>query len=107
VAGAAALMFFSFLGFEAAALAASRTENSRQIVPFATIAGTFLPAAIYVCVCTAVILLVPFDRLALSGQPFADAIAPAWGDGAARVLAIFVAISALGALNAMTLIDGE
>ena len=107
VASAAALMFFSFLGFEAAALAASKTANARRIVPIATIGGTLVTAIIYVGVCTAVILLVPLGQLTSSPQPFADAIAPAWGDTAASLVAIFVAISALGALNAMTLIDGE
>ncbi|MGH6705699.1 MAG: APC family permease [Sphingomicrobium sp.] len=107
IASVAALMAFSLLGFEAASFAAAKTADARKTVPMATMAGTALTGFVYVLACTAVVLLVPLDRLVVSTQPFADAIAGSMGEGAGRLIALFVAISALGALNAMVLISGE
>ena len=107
VASVAAIMAFSLLGFEAASFAAGKTENARKTVPLATMAGTALTGLVYILACTAVVLLVPLDRLSVSPQPFADAIAGSLGENAGRLIAAFVAISALGALNAMVIINGE
>ncbi|HJS40665.1 MAG TPA: amino acid permease [Sphingomicrobium sp.] len=107
VASVAAIMAFSLLGFEAAAFAAGKTADARKTVPIATMAGTAVTGLIYVLACTAVVLLVPLDRLSVSTQPFADAIAGSLGEGAGMLIALFVAISAIGALNANVLITGE
>ena len=107
VASVAAIMAFSLLGFEAAAFAAGKTADARRTVPLATMAGTALTGLLYLLACTAVVMLVPLDRLTTSTQPFADAIAGALGEGAGTLIALFVAISAIGALNANTLITGE
>lgn len=107
VAQVAAIMAFSLLGFEAAAFAAAKTADARKTVPLATMGGTMLTGVIYVLACTAVVLLVPLARLESSTQPFADAVAGSLGEGAGRLIAAFVAISALGALNAMLVINGE
>ena len=107
VAGAAAIMAFSLLGFEAAAFAAGKTANARKTVPFATMAGTALTGLVYVLACTAVVMLVPLGQLSASTQPFADATARSLGEGAGTIIALFVAISAVGALNANVLITGE
>ncbi len=107
VANVAAIMAFSLLGFEAAAYAAGKTADARKIVPLATMAGTALTGLLYVLACTAVIMLVPLDRLTVSTQPFADATAGSLGETAGVLIAIFVAISALGALNCMLMISGE
>lgn len=107
VASVAAIMAFSLLGFEAACFAAGKTADACRTVPFATMVGTLVTGLVYVLACTAVVLLVPLDRLASSTQPFADAAAGSLGDNAGTLIALFVAISAIGALNAMLLISGE
>ena len=107
VASVAAIMAFSLLGFEAAAFAAGKTADARKTVPLATMAGTALTGLLYVLACTAVVMLVPLDRLMVSTQPFADATAGSLGEGAGVLIAMFVAISALGALNCMLMISGE
>lgn len=107
VANVAAIMAFSLLGFEAATFAASKTADAKRIVPLATMAGTAITGLVYVLACTSVVMLVPLDRLTASTQPFADAIAVSFGANAGTVIALFVAVSALGALNAMVLISGE
>ncbi len=107
VANVAAIMAFSLLGFEAAAYAAGKTADARKIVPLATMAGTALTGLLYVLACTAVIMLVPLDRLTVSTPPVADATAGSLGETAGVLIAIFVALSALGALNCMLMISGE
>ena len=107
VASVAAIMAFSLLGFEAAAFAAGKTADARKIVPLATMFGTALTGLVYVLACTAVVMLVPLAQLSASTQPFADAVGGALGAGAGTLIAVFVAISAIGALNAMLLISGE
>jgi basic amino acid/polyamine antiporter, APA family len=107
VASVAAIMAFSLLGFEAAAYAAAKTANASKTVPLATMAGTFVTGLAYVLACTAVVVLVPLEKLAVSPQPFADAAAGSLGPSAGALIALFVAISALGALNAMLVISGE
>lgn len=107
VAGVAAIMAFSLLGFEAAAFAAGKTADARKIVPLATLGGTAVTGLVYVLACTGVVLLVPLAQLSASTQPFADAVGAALGAGAGTLIAVFVAISAVGALNAMMLISGE
>jgi APA family basic amino acid/polyamine antiporter len=107
VAGVAAIMAFSLLGFEAGAYAAAKTANPKKTVPLATMAGTAISGLVFLLACTAVVMLVPLDQLSASTQPFADAVAGSLGEGAGTLIAVFVAISAFGALNANILITGE
>jgi APA family basic amino acid/polyamine antiporter len=66
--------------------------------------GTVLLSA---AACASVLLIVPAARLAGAGAPFAELVRPAWGDASARVVSMFAAISALGALNGWILLQGE
>lgn len=107
VAAAGALMFFSLTGFEAATVSADKTLNAERTVPIATLGGTAITGAIYFTAWLAVMFLLGPTIAAASASPFADALAPSWGENAARVIAVFIAISAIGALNAQTMINGE
>ena len=107
VASASALMLFSLLGFEAASVAARKTRDPERVVPLATLAGTGITGVIYFAACTAAILLLPVAAAAVSTSPFADAIAPVWGNGAGQAIAALTAVSAIGAMNAGVLVQGE
>ena len=107
VAAAGALMFFSLTGFEAATVSASKTVDPERTVPFATLGGTAITGVIYFAAWLAVMLLLGPHVAGASPSPFADALAPSWGEIAARIIAVFIAISAIGALNAQTMINGE
>jgi APA family basic amino acid/polyamine antiporter len=52
-------------------------------------------------------LLLPYATAPNSTSPFADAISPAWGTGVGQIIAALTAVSAIGALNASVLIQGE
>ena len=107
IAAASALMLFSLVGFEAATVAAGKTRDPERIVPFATLGGTALTGLLYFFSCSAAMLLLPYATAANSRSPFADAIAPAWGSGVGQLIAALTAVSAIGALNASVLIQGE
>jgi APA family basic amino acid/polyamine antiporter len=69
--------------------------------------GTLAVGIVYLLACSGVALLLPADQAAQSNAPFADFIGHFWGPGPASLVALFAAISALGALNGWVLIQGE
>lgn len=107
VMAAATIALFAMLGIESAAVPAGRVRDPGRTIPRATMAGTLITAAIYVAVSSMALLLVPQSQLAASSAPFADLLDDLLGAGTGRVLAVFVVISGLGALNGWTLVVGE
>ena len=107
VATASALILFSLVGFEAATVAARKTRDPERIVPLATLAGTGATGLLYFFSCTAAMLLLSYTVAPNSTSPFADAIGPTLGTGVGHIIAALTAVSAVGALNASVLIQGE
>jgi APA family basic amino acid/polyamine antiporter len=101
------LTMWAFLGFESATLPADKIKRPEFTVPFATIAAPALAGLLYMAISAAMIALVPVDALAKSNAPFADFAAPFVGTEAAALIGIFAAISALGAINGLTLAAAE
>jgi len=104
---ASTVALFAMLGIESAAVPAGRVRDPERTIPRATMAGTLLTAAIYVAVSSMALLLIPQPDLAQSSAPFADMLDGLMGAGHGRVLAVFVLVSGLGALNGWTLLVGE
>jgi APA family basic amino acid/polyamine antiporter len=98
---------FAMLGIESAAVPAGRVRDPGRTIPRSTMAGTLLTGAIYVAVSSMALLLIPQQKLASSSAPFADLLDSLQGPGHGRLLAVFVVISGLGALNGWTLLVGE
>jgi basic amino acid/polyamine antiporter, APA family len=107
ITAAATLTLWALLGLECATVPAGKVKDPERTIPRATLLGTIVTAVIYVVSCTTVILLIPAAQLAASGAPFADVAAMFWGDTAANLVALFAAISAMGALNGWILMHGE
>jgi APA family basic amino acid/polyamine antiporter len=107
IAGAAALSVFPMVGFESATLLVGKIRNSERAVPLATVIGTAITGLIYLAATWAVFYMLPGNKAAMSASPFADAIRPSVGAAAGGAIAIFAAISALGALNGWILCSGE
>ncbi|MDQ3139235.1 MAG: amino acid permease, partial [Pseudomonadota bacterium] len=76
-------------------------------IPRATILGTLITGIVYLVVVTGVALLLPVEQAAGSNAPLADFVERFWGAGPALLIALFAAVSALGALNGWVLIQGE
>lgn len=107
VVGASTIALFAMLGVECAAIPAGLVHDPARTIPRATIAGTLIAALICVCISIVPMLLIPQAELAASNAPFADLIARYVGPGYGKLLAAFVVVSGLGALNGWTLIVGE
>ena len=107
VAATAALTLWAMLGFECAAVPASRVRDPKRNIPRATLIGTLAVGLIYLAASSAVFILLPADLAAKSAAPFADLVGIYWGSGAATLVVFFAAISCLGALNGWVLLQGE
>ncbi|HYB32135.1 MAG TPA: amino acid permease [Steroidobacteraceae bacterium] len=104
---ASTLALYAMLGVECAAMPAGRVRDPGRTIPRATFIGTVAVALIYMCVSLVPMLLLPQAELAASNAPFADLFARFLGPASGKVLAAFVIVSGLGALNGWTLILGE
>jgi len=104
---AATLALWALLGFESATVPADKVEDPGRTIPRATMLGTVVSALVCTLACCMVLLVVPGSQLAASNAPFADAARLLWGEGSARLVAVFAAISAYGALNGWILLQGE
>lgn len=107
ITATAALTLWAMLGFESATMPQEKVDRPAFTIPRATMIGTLLVGLIYIVVCSVITLLLPADQVANSNAPFADFIERYWGRGAALLIALFAAISAIGALNGWVLIQGE
>jgi APA family basic amino acid/polyamine antiporter len=104
---ASTIALFAMLGIESATVPAGRVRDPERTIPRATLAGTFLTAAIYIGVSTVALMLIPQAELAKSTAPFVDLLDRYARAGSGTWLAVFVVISGLGALNGWTLLTGE
>ena len=107
VTASATLTLFALLGLESATIPDGKVQDPERTIPRATMIGTVLTALICVTSCSAVLLLVPPDRLASSNAPFADVARLLWGGGGAAFVALAGAVSGFGALNGWILLQGE
>lgn len=105
--GAAAVALYAMLGFESAAVAASRVTNPERTIPRATLIGTLLVAIFYVAIVAIGMLVVPQATLATSDAPFVTIVDHLLGPGNGRWISLFVVISGLGCLNGWTLLASE
>ncbi len=108
VSASAAILLFSYLGVESAAVSAGDVRDPRRNVGRATILGTLGAALVYLLGTLAVFGTVAHDKLVGSTAPFSDAVnvmfGGSWG-GTAVALAALVSI--LGALNGWTLLSAQ
>ncbi|MFJ2768753.1 amino acid permease [Streptomyces sp. NPDC087300] len=108
VSAAAAILLFSYLGVESAAVSAGEVRDPRRNVGRATILGTLGAALVYLLGTLAVFGTVAHDKLVTSTAPFSDAVdvmfGGSWGGTAVAVAAL---VSMVGALNGWTLLSAQ
>ncbi|OLZ70274.1 transporter [Streptomyces sp. IMTB 2501] len=108
VSAAAALLLFSYLGVESAAVSAGEVRNARRNVGRATVIGTSGAALVYLLGTLSVFGTVAHDRLVTSTAPFSDAVnamfGGSWGGTAVALAAL---VSMTGCLNGWTLLSAQ
>ncbi len=107
VVTASTTAIFAMLGVECATVPAGRVKDPERTIPRATMIGTVITAFVYIAISLIPMLLIPQDELVNSNAPFSDLFAKYLGAGSAEVLAVFVIVSGIGALNGWTLVVGE
>jgi APA family basic amino acid/polyamine antiporter len=107
IATAVALTLFAMLGFEAATAPVAKVRDPDKTIPRAILAGTLFVALLYLFSSTSVSLILSPEATERSLAPYADALTTNWGEVAALLAALAIAISALGALNNNLLVAGE
>ncbi|GGU23649.1 amino acid permease [Streptomyces lavendofoliae] len=108
VSASAAILLFSYLGVESAAVSAGEVRDPERNVGRATILGTLGAAVVYLLGTLSVFGLVAHDRLVESGAPFSAAVntmfGGTWGGTAVACMAV---VSMIGALNGWTLLSAQ
>ncbi|QCX80069.1 Arginine/agmatine antiporter [Streptomyces sp. YIM 121038] len=108
VSASAAILLFSYLGVESAAVSAGEVRDPRRNVGRATVLGTLGAALVYLLGTLAVFGTVAHDELVGSTAPFTDAVnamfGGSWGGTAVAVAAL---VSMVGALNGWTLLSAQ
>ena len=104
--GSAILTLWALLGFESASVAADKVSDPARTIPNATMVGTLATGALYLIVCSGIALMLPASAVANSDAPFAVFVETFWAREPALLVALFAAISAIGALNGWCLMQG-
>src|SRR5690349_6976962 len=90
----AAIIFFSYIGFDAVSTASEEAKNPQKDIPFGIIASLIICTVLYVAIALVLTGLIPWDKLNVP-DPLAVALQYIHADWAAGILA-------LGAVAAMT-----
>ncbi len=106
VNGSAILTLWAMLGFESASVANDKVADPARTIPAATMAGTVATGALYLIVCSGIALMLPASAITGSPAPFAVFVETYWAHGPALWIALFAAISAIGALNGWAMMQG-
>lgn len=107
VAVAVALALFALTGFENALAPVGKVRDPARNIPRAMVVGTAFVAVLYLLSSSSVLILLPQSVVASSAAPFADALVTEWGEGAAILAALGMAVAAFGALNGGIMVAGE
>jgi APA family basic amino acid/polyamine antiporter len=108
IAASAALLLYSFLGVESAAVSAGEVRDPERTVGRAGVLGTLASALVYLLGTVAVFGLVPHDQLVDSGAPFADAVNAVTGGGwGGTAIALVAVVSITGCLNGWILLAAQ
>ena len=103
VLGAAALVFFAFIGFDEVITLAEETRDPTRTVPRALLLALGLSTILYIAVAIAAVSVLGAEALAASPRPLADVMAHVLGHrGATVVAAIAVMTTTNTTLLAMT-----
>jgi amino acid transporter len=93
VLGAAALVFFAFIGFDEVITLSEETRDPTRTVPRALLLSLGLSTGLYIAVAVAAVSVLGADALAASSRPLADVMAHVLGDRGATVVAAIAIVT--------------
>ena len=97
------LILYTYGGWNDAAFVVAEMKDKRRNIPRALLLGTAGVAVIYILINAAYLSGLGFDAARTSHAIAADVLHGALGDAGARIMSVLVMVSALGALNGLTL----
>ena len=100
-------VLLTYGGWNEAAYISAEVSGGRRAIVTALLASLLIVAVIYVVVNVALVHGLGFKALAGSKTPATDVVAAAWGAGAGKVLALFVAVAALTSINATMIVGAR
>lgn len=104
----AAILLFSYLGVESAAMSAGQVRDPERNVGRASVLGTTGAAVVYLLGTLAVFGTVAHSQLLHSSAPFSDAVNVMFGGSwGGSVIAVAALVSMTGALNGWTLLAAQ
>jgi amino acid transporter len=93
-------ILWTYAGWQEAGYVASEIDDQRRTLPRAIFFGMSLVILLYLAVNLAYVMGIGFDAAQTSKRPIPAAVlSQAFGDWAGRLMALLIALSALGALN--------
>ncbi|HZA98281.1 MAG TPA: amino acid permease [Gemmatimonadales bacterium] len=99
ISAGAAIIFFSYIGFDATSTAAEEAKNPARDMPFGIIMSLVICTVLYIVLAVVMTGIAPWNRLG-TAEPMITALALA--DGSPRLLTISRFIVSLGAVIAMS-----
>ena len=93
VLGAAALVFFAFIGFDEVNTLAEETEDASRTIPRAILGALAISTTLYVLVAATAVSVLGADTLAASERPLSDVMATAFASSAGPVVSVIALIS--------------
>jgi basic amino acid/polyamine antiporter, APA family len=99
ISAGAAIIFFSYIGFDATSTAAEEAKNPARDMPFGIIMSLIICTVLYILVAGVMTGVAPWPKLG-TAEPMITALALA--DGSPRLISISRFIVSLGAVFAMT-----
>lgn len=99
IAAASAIIFFSYIGFDAVSTAAEEAKDPKRDMPFGIIMSLVICTVLYVLVAAAMTGMAPWNLLG-TAEPMITALQLSGGDP--RLVSIFRFVVSLGAVVAMT-----
>ncbi|PHQ48187.1 amino acid permease [Streptomyces cinnamoneus] len=104
----AAILLYSYVGVESAAMSAGEVRDPERNVGRASVLGTIGAAVVYLLGTLSVFGTVAHDKLVKSSAPFSDAVdAMFGGEWGGTLIAFAAVVSIVGALNGWTLMSAQ
>ncbi|HEX4562361.1 MAG TPA: amino acid permease [Gemmatimonadales bacterium] len=99
IGAGAAIIFFSYIGFDAVSTASEEAKNPQKDIPFGIITSLIICTILYVAIALVLTGLIPWDQLNVA-DPLAKALNYVHADWAA----LFLAVGAVAAMTSVLLV---